>query len=50
MKKKIKKNHTNSIITERKEKKGESYTIKELLDLGNKTNKIEIAPAIKKKM
>ncbi|WP_455937577.1 hypothetical protein [Gemella morbillorum] len=42
MKKKTKKNPTNSSIDE----KMKQYTIEELLELGSKTNKIEIAPDI----
>ena len=47
MKKKTKKNTTNSSIDE--QKKTKQYTIEELLELGSKTNKIDIAPDIFKK-
>lgn len=47
MKKKPKKNSTNSSIAEKE--KNKQYTIEELLELGSKTNKIEIAPDISKK-
>ena len=44
MKKKTKKNPTNSSIDE--QNKTKQYPIEELLELGSKTNKIEIAPDI----
>lgn len=47
MKKKSKKNSTDSSFTEKEKVK--QYTIEELLELGSKTNKIEIAPDISKK-
>lgn len=47
MKKKTKKNQINSVIAEKEKIK--QYTIEELLELGSKTNKIEIAPDISKK-
>ena len=42
MKRKVKKNQTQSAVGEKREVK--KYTIEELLEMGNKTNKIEIAP------
>lgn len=47
MKKKSKKNSTNLSFSEKKKMK--QYTIEELLELGSKTNKIEIAPDISPK-
>lgn len=47
MKKKPKKNSTNVSLAEKE--KNKQYTIEELLKLGSKTNKIEIAPDISKK-
>ncbi len=44
MKRKTKKNQIQSVAEEKIEVK--KYTIKELLEMGNKTNKIEIAPDI----
>ena len=47
MKRKTKKNQIQSVAEEKIEVK--KYTIKELLEMGNKTNKIEIAPDMMKK-
>ena len=47
MKRKAKKNQIQSATGEKREVK--KYTIEELLEMGNKTNKIEIAPSMLEK-